>query len=122
MEGNWDEAAEGMSGEDTPEQGEKRQPLPAHLAVDDDRPPTSMLMRLLASRSAKRILEKPGPDLGLAEHLPYPFMALVGQVEMRMALLLAVINPNVGGVLLIGPRGTGKTTAARGLSSLLPYV
>ena len=122
MEGNWDEAAEGMSGEDAPEQGEKRQPLPAHLAVDDDRPPTSMLMRLLASRSAKRILEKPGPDLGLAEHLPYPFMALVGQVEMRMALLLAVINPNVGGVLLIGPRGTGKTTAARGLSSLLPYV
>ena len=61
-------------------------------------------------------------DLGLAEHLPFPFMALVGQVEMRMALLLSVVNPNVGGVLLVGPRGTGKTTAARGLSDLLPMI
>ncbi|MBN1311172.1 MAG: ATP-binding protein [Anaerolineae bacterium] len=58
----------------------------------------------------------------MAEHLPYPFMALVGQVEMRMALLLSVVNPNVGGVLLVGPRGTGKTTAARGLSDLLPMI
>jgi magnesium chelatase subunit I len=54
--------------------------------------------------------------------MPFPFMALVGQVEMRTALLLAVINPNVGGVLLVGPRGIGKTTAARGLSDLLPFV
>ncbi len=83
---------------------------------------SSMLLRLLASRSAKRILKAPAEDLGLAEHLPFPFMALVGQYEMRVALLLAVINPNVSGVLLIGPRGTGKTTAARGLSDLLPPV
>lgn len=89
---------------------------------DDSRPHKSMVMRLLESRSAKRVLDIPDRDLGLAEHLPFPFMALVGQVEMRMALLLAVINPNVGGVLLVGPRGTGKTTAARGLSDLLPYV
>jgi magnesium chelatase subunit I len=41
---------------------------------------------------------------------------------MRLALLLSVINPAVGGVLLIGPRGTGKTTAVRGLSTLLPDV
>ncbi|MBN1429971.1 MAG: ATP-binding protein [Anaerolineae bacterium] len=58
----------------------------------------------------------------MAEHLPFPFMALVGQIEMRMALLLSVVNPNVGGVLLAGPRGTGKTTAARGLSDLLPMA
>ncbi|MCE7946652.1 MAG: AAA family ATPase [Chloroflexi bacterium CFX4] len=58
----------------------------------------------------------------MAEHMPFPFLALVGQTEMRVALLLAVINPNVGGVLLIGPRGTGKTTAVRSLSDILPEV
>jgi magnesium chelatase subunit I len=84
--------------------------------------PTSTLLRLLNQHSARAILEAPAEDLGLAEHLPFPFLALVGQAEMRTALLLAVINPNVGGVLLIGPRGTGKTTAVRSLSDLLPLV
>ena len=82
----------------------------------------STLLRLLERHSSKAILRAPSEDAGLAEHLPFPFLALVGQVEMRMALLLAVINPNVGGVLLIGPRGTGKTTAVRGLSHLLPHI
>ncbi|MBZ0276259.1 MAG: ATP-binding protein, partial [Anaerolineae bacterium] len=44
------------------------------------------------------------------------------QMEMRIALMLAVINPAIGGVLLIGPRGTGKTTAVRSLSGILPEV
>ena len=61
-------------------------------------------------------------DSGQAEHLPFPFLALVGQSEMKMALLLSLINPAIGGVLLIGPRGTGKTTAVRSLLSLLPNV
>ena len=52
----------------------------------------------------------------------FPFAALVGQQEMRTALLLAVINPLAGGVLLLGPRGTGKTTAARALVGLMPPV
>ncbi|NDJ60163.1 MAG: AAA family ATPase [Chloroflexi bacterium] len=51
---------------------------------------------------------------------PYPFMAIVGQFEMRIALMLALINPAIGGVLLIGPRGTGKTTAVRSLIDILP--
>jgi magnesium chelatase subunit I len=84
--------------------------------------PRSALLELLRDSGVKRILEVEAPDLGLAEHRPYPFLAMVGQYEMRMALLLAVINPAIGGVLLIGPRGTGKTTAVRSLTSILPDV
>jgi len=73
------------------------------------------------SGRALRPLSEEG-DSGVAERLPFPFMALVGQAEMKLALLLAMINPNVGGVLLIGPRGTGKTTSVRSLSDLLPEV
>src|SRR5512142_173680 len=61
-------------------------------------------------------------DAGLAESLPFPFLGLVGQMEMKLALLIAVINPLVSGVLLVGPRGTGKTTIVRSLVNLLPYV
>lgn len=61
-------------------------------------------------------------DAGIAEVVPFPFLAIVNQYEMKMALLLALINPAMGGVLLIGPRGTGKTTAVRGLLDLLPLV
>lgn len=81
----------------------------------------SRLLELLNESGARRVLRTPEVDLGLAEQLPYPFLAIVGQMEMRTALLLAVINPAVGGVLLIGPRGTGKTTAVRSLVDLLPY-
>ncbi|MEW6084386.1 MAG: magnesium chelatase [Chloroflexota bacterium] len=58
----------------------------------------------------------------VTEALPFPFLAIVGQQEMKLALLLALINPNVGGILLIGPRGTAKTTAVRSLLDLLPMV
>ncbi len=87
-----------------------------------EQPRQSYLLRLLQESGAKPILEAPAPDLGLAEHRPYPYMAIVGQAEMRTALLLSVINPNIGGVLLIGPRGTGKTTAVRSLTAILPDV
>lgn len=89
---------------------------------DLERGESSALLRILNQAGARRILAAPPVDHGLAEVRPYPFMALVGQMEMRIALMLAVINPAIGGVLLIGPRGTGKTTAVRSLVDLLPDV
>ncbi len=82
----------------------------------------SALLQLLDAYSYRRITELPEPDMGLAEHRPYPFLAVVGQSDMKLALILATVNPAVGGVLLIGPRGTGKTTAVRSLSAVLPHV
>lgn len=58
----------------------------------------------------------------VTEALPFPFLGIVGQQEMKLALLLGLINPNIGGILLIGPRGTAKTTAVRSLLDLLPQV
>ncbi len=83
----------------------------------------SMLLEILQRRSASSILRTtPVPDTVSGEVGHFPFLAIVGQTEMKMALMLSVINPAVGGVLLIGPRGTGKTTAVRGLVDLMPPV
>ena len=75
----------------------------------------------LASGRAQREAV-PQEDSRLAEILPFPFLGLVGQMEMKIALLLALINPAINGVLLLGPRGTGKTTAVRSLLDLLPEI
>lgn len=50
----------------------------------------------------------------------YPFAAIVGQDEMRLGLILAVICPQLGGILIRGEKGTAKSTAVRGLAALLP--
>jgi magnesium chelatase subunit I len=50
----------------------------------------------------------------------YPFSAIVGQNEMKLALLIAAADPGIGGVMVFGDRGTGKSTAVRALASLLP--
>ncbi len=88
----------------------------------DPAPPRSLreLIDRVTGRGLPSVVE-PG-DAGLAEVLPYPFLALVGQMEMKVALLLALVNPAIGGVLLLGPRGTGKTTAVRSLVDLLPEI
>ena len=85
--------------------------------------PESELLRLLRQHSpAQAVLSLRPGDRGLADEARFPFLALVSQVEMKMALILTLINPAVGGVLLVGPRGTGKTTAVRGLVDILPQV
>ncbi|MEL6520462.1 MAG: magnesium chelatase ATPase subunit I [Pseudomonadota bacterium] len=52
----------------------------------------------------------------------FPFTAIVGQDEMKQAMILTAIDPSIGGVLVFGDRGTGKSTAVRALSGLLPQI
>ena len=52
----------------------------------------------------------------------YPFSAIVGQEEMKLAILIAAVDPSIGGVLIFGDRGSGKSTAVRALASLLPKM
>jgi magnesium chelatase subunit I len=83
----------------------------------------SMLLQILRKHSAATILRTtPKPEFVSGDIPVFPFLSIVGQTEMKTALLLNVINPAVGGVLLIGPRGTGKTTSVRGLVDLMPPV
>lgn len=50
----------------------------------------------------------------------YPFTAIVGQSRMKLALILNVVNPKLGGVLIRGEKGTAKSTAVRALAGLMP--
>ncbi|SEP09322.1 magnesium chelatase subunit I [Methylobacterium sp. ap11] len=79
----------------------------------------------LSRRASKPGFPKPTvvESAALAEAGPrpaYPFAAIVGQEAMRRALLVAAVDPAVGGVLVFGDRGTGKSTAVRALAALLP--
>jgi magnesium chelatase subunit I len=80
-------------------------------------------LRELVDFVAGKSLPPLAPEEGrITENLPFPYLAIVGQYEMKLALLLGLINPNIGGILLVGPRGTAKTTAVRSLLNLLPLV
>lgn len=54
--------------------------------------------------------------------IQYPFSAIVGQEDLRLALLLNAVSPSIGGVLVRGEKGTAKSTAVRALASLLPEI
>jgi magnesium chelatase subunit I len=53
---------------------------------------------------------------------PFPFSAIVGQAELKLALLLCVVSPTIGGVMVMGHRGTAKSTAVRALAAMLPPI
>ncbi len=57
-----------------------------------------------------------------SRRMVFPFTAIVGQEEMKLALLLNVIDPKIGGVMIMGDRGTGKSTTIRALADLLPEI
>ncbi|MGB8213919.1 MAG: ATP-binding protein [Anaerolineales bacterium] len=84
--------------------------------------PFRTLRELVDHVSGKSLPSAGVEEAGLAEALPFPFLAIVGQREMKLALLLGLVNPSVGGILLVGPRGTAKTTAVRALLDILPKV
>ncbi len=52
----------------------------------------------------------------------YPFSAIVGQERLKLALLVNLIDPTIGGLLIVGPKGSGKSTAVRGLIDIAPKI
>ena len=62
------------------------------------------------------------PAAAYAGRINYPFSAICGQERLKLALILNVINPQIGGALIRGERGCGKTVAVRGLADILPEI
>jgi magnesium chelatase subunit I len=68
-------------------------------------------------------LENMSVDLSKKSERPvFPFTAIIGQEEMKLALILNVIDPRIGGVMIMGDRGTGKSTTIRAVADLLPKI
>jgi magnesium chelatase subunit I len=61
-------------------------------------------------------------DVKTTERPVFPFTAIIGQEEMKLALILNVIDPRIGGVMIMGDRGTGKSTTIRAVADLLPAI
>ncbi len=58
----------------------------------------------------------------MKKNMTYPFTAIIGQEAMKLGLILNVIDPKIGGVLVFGEKGTGKSTAVRAIANLLPEI
>jgi len=70
----------------------------------------------------KTVVQKDVGGKEKVERVVFPFSAMVGQEKMKLALLLNAVNPAIGGVLVRGEKGTGKSTISRALADLLPEV
>jgi magnesium chelatase subunit I len=75
--------------------------------------------KLQASSHSEDAVAAAVPHNGTA---PFPYAAIVGQEELKLALLLCVVDPAIGGIMVMGHRGTAKSTAVRALAALLPPV
>ena len=78
-----------------------------------------------AAGSARRSLPAPPPRAGWYakyKETTFPFTAIVGQEDMKVSLLLNVVDPHIGGALIVGDRGTGKSVAVAALANLLPEI
>ncbi|RXK85131.1 magnesium chelatase ATPase subunit I [Chlorobaculum sp. 24CR] len=73
-----------------------------------------------AEEQAVTSARKPAPKQKSA--LAFPFTSIVGQEEMKLSLILNIIDPRIGGVLVMGHRGTGKSTTVRALAEVLPFI
>src|SRR6478672_1781736 len=74
-------------------------------------------------RFITKVIEvSPTAEAPSTRRVVFPFTAIVGQEEMKLALLLNVIDPKIGGVMIMGDRGTGKSTTIRALADLLPEI
>ena len=84
----------------------------------------SKLGKLLSKRSYEKSkkMSKSYDSSHHPKHIVYPFTAIVGQEQMKKALILNAVNPQIGGMLIRGEKGTAKSTAVRGLADLLPEI
>ena len=107
----------GMSGRDAPEGS-----LRDLLGHSRSQCPYGAQRRPLRAFSESLELHQGDPPVNNNLRPIFPFTAIVGQEEMKLSLLLNVIDPKIGGVMIMGDRGTGKSTAVRALVELLPEI
>jgi magnesium chelatase subunit I len=75
-----------------------------------------------ATAEEKAVTEVKKPSAKKKNAQAFPFTAIVGQEEMKLSLILNIIDPRIGGVLVMGHRGTGKSTTVRALAEVLPFI
>jgi magnesium chelatase subunit I len=75
-----------------------------------------------APAEEKAVTEVKKPAAKKKSALAFPFTSIVGQEEMKLSLILNIIDPRIGGVLVMGHRGTGKSTTVRALAEVLPFI
>lgn len=78
--------------------------------------------RRTSTRAVAETLEAAKQAEETAARPVYPFSAIIGQEEMKFAALMNIIDPNIGGIMVMGDRGTGKSTTVRSLVDLLPLI